>query len=541
MRARSYPRRDAVSAAPGGLLSTPQDQVQVGGDADARLNDILRHTAVGVMMLDAEGRVTYVNEAALAGRSPESVLGQLAADPAWQLTDEHGNLLAYDALPVPTALRERREVRDFMLGAPAAADKKRWSRVAVVPLFHADGAVRGAVVTLDDITERRALADQLAQAQKMEAVGSLAAGVAHDFNNLLSVVLSYTSLILGELRPEDPIRADVQEIQLAGERAADLTRQLLAFSRQQLLQPKVLDLNEVILGIERMLARLLGGSIELSILTAHSLGKVHADRGQIEQVLMNLVVNSRDALPKGGKLVLETANVFLDADYAAKHDGVTPGPYVMLVVTDNGVGMDAATRARAFDPFFTTKDNGKGTGLGLAMVFGIVKQSAGHICMYSEPGHGTTFKVYLPRSSRGDDAVNSIVPTTETLQGSETILVVEDDDKVRALVRTVLRRNGYNVLDAQNGGEAFLICEQHEGKLDLILTDVVMPRMSGRQLVDRIAPLQPDMKVLYMSGYADRSIVHQGVLESGVAFLQKPLTPDALLRKIRETLAAPSE
>ncbi|MEO7037946.1 MAG: response regulator [Polyangiaceae bacterium] len=515
--------------------------MQVGGDADARLNDILRHTAVGVMMLDAEGRVTYVNEAALAGRSPESVLGQLAADPAWQLTDEHGNLLAYDALPVPTALRERREVRDFMLGAPAAADKKRWSRVAVVPLFHADGAVRGAVVTLDDITERRALADQLAQAQKMEAVGSLAAGVAHDFNNLLSVVLSYTSLILGELRPEDPIRADVQEIQLAGERAADLTRQLLAFSRQQLLQPKVLDLNEVILGIERMLARLLGGSIELSILTAHSLGKVHADRGQIEQVLMNLVVNSRDALPKGGKLVLETANVFLDADYAAKHDGVTPGPYVMLVVTDNGVGMDAATRARAFDPFFTTKDNGKGTGLGLAMVFGIVKQSAGHICMYSEPGHGTTFKVYLPRSSRGDDAVNSIVPTTETLQGSETILVVEDDDKVRALVRTVLRRNGYNVLDAQNGGEAFLICEQHEGKLDLILTDVVMPRMSGRQLVDRIAPLQPDMKVLYMSGYADRSIVHQGVLESGVAFLQKPLTPDALLRKIRETLAAPSE
>jgi len=402
------------------------------------------------------------------------------------------------------------------------------------------GTLQGFAKIVHDLTERKNLEDQLNQARKMDAIGGLAAGVAHDFNNLLSVILSYSELLASDLKEGDPMRADLGEIRSAGLLAVTLTRRLLAFGRQQVLQPKVVDLCKIVSSMTSMLRRLVGEDIEIISNFAPECGKVLVDLGQIEQVVMNLVVNARDAMPEGGKLTIDAVEVVLDAEYAADHVGVTAGPHVLLAVSDTGIGMDAATRERMFEPFFTTKDPGKGTGLGLATVFGIIKQSGGSIEVASELKRGTKVSIFLPMVDRATAVFPSEPPPHSlTLNGSETILLVEDDAQVRLLTRTVLRRYGYNVLDAQSGGDALLLCEQYTGPIELLLTDVVMPRMSGRQLAERLLEVRPGMRVLYMSGYTDDAVIRHGVFYSKVAFIQKPITPEPLARKVREALDAP--
>jgi signal transduction histidine kinase/ActR/RegA family two-component response regulator len=411
----------------------------------------------------------------------------------------------------------------------------RWFLANINPVQWPDGTFRTVSMLARDITERKSLEDQLRQAQKMEAIGELAGGVAHDFNNLLSVITGYAELLLN--RPAEPtvLRSQLEQIKQAGDRAASLTQQLLAFSRQLMLEPRLVDLNSLTLDSKLMLSRLIGEDIAVHTALARELGLVMADPGQVSQIIINLAVNARDAMPTGGRLTLETANVDLDPHYAQDHLGVRPGRYVMLAVSDTGGGMDAETQARIFEPFFTTKEVGKGTGLGLSTVYGIVQQSGGHTAVYSEPGHGSTFKVYLPRvedpSLPQEEAPIQIAPL-----GTETILVVEDDTAVRHLTITVLEGCGYTVVATGEPDEALFMVEQRGDAIDLLLTDVVMPGLSGRQLVEQLRVAHPLLKVLYTSGYTEDAIVRHGVLTAECAFIGKPASPLALAQKVRAVL-----
>ncbi len=491
-----------------------------------------------ILMLSPDGKISSwsTGAEALFGYSAHDVIGQSAF-----------TLVAAERVEPAQEIYRRVAEGDPLFDYRTALKRADGSMVEVManfaPVLGPDGKVTAVSVVVRDLTEQkkaeaalRQKEDQLRAAQKLEAVGSLAGGVAHDFNNLLSVILSSSTLALRKLPPGDPLATELQQIEAAAERAATLTRQLLAFSRRAMLQPKVIDLAEVVRELAPMLRRLIGEDIELVLLTPPGLPPVMADRGQIGQVLVNLVVNARDAMPTGGKLTVEVAHKDLDESFAATHLGVKPGPHLMLAVTDTGAGMDAETKAHIFEPFFTTKGE-RGTGLGLATVFGIVKQSGGSIWVYSEPGKGSCFKIYLPRSELPLQPAAS-GPEATGVEGSETVLLVEDEPQVRAVVRTVLADAGYHVLEAEGPGDALILSEQHPARIHLLLTDVVMPRLSGRQLAERLLKTRPELRVLYMSGYTDHAIVHHGVLDSDLEFLEKPIRPDALLRKVRSVIDA---
>jgi two-component system cell cycle sensor histidine kinase/response regulator CckA len=403
-------------------------------------------------------------------------------------------------------------------------------------LYDANGKVSGILSLLVDSSEKLKLEQQLRLAQRLEAVGQLAGGVAHDFNNLLTIISGHSDLALSQLDAEDPVRNNIEEVLKASHRASALTTQLLAFSRRQVLKPKVLDLNLIVADLEKMMRRLIGENIDLITILKTGIGFVKADPGQLEQVIVNLVLNARDAMPEGGKLIIETFETEIDSHYTSQHVGTKLGSYVAIGVSDTGHGMDAETQAHIFEPFFTTRELGKGTGLGLSTVYGIVKQSGGNIWVYSEPGYGTTFKIYLPLVPQTSDPFVTRPVRPSVVGGSETILLVEDEERVCALVREVLAKQGYTVLSANNGEEGLALSRREPRHIDLLLTDVVMPRMSGRELAENLVRERTSLKVLFMSGYTDKLILHKGMLEPNTHFLQKPFSPDEIARKVREVL-----
>ncbi|HLH26780.1 MAG TPA: ATP-binding protein [Chloroflexota bacterium] len=500
---------------------------------------LLAAVACGVALCDATGAIVDANPAAeellgfplarLLGKRPEALWPVIRPDGVPLVAGDDGAGAARDELALHrctmTVLR--------------ADGSQRWLQMDRLPLPAPPGGGELLVYTFVDITARKGLEAQLQQAQRLEAVGRLAGGVAHDFNNLLTVILGNSELLADRLAADDPRRSFVEEIRDAADGAAALVRQLLAFSRQQVLAPEVLDLNALLAEMRELLQRLAGERVALSIAPGAALGHVQADRSQLQQVILNLVVNARDAMPRGGTLTIETDNFEADATYTARRVPVPPGHYVMLAVGDTGHGMDAATQARIFEPFFTTKEHGKGTGLGLATVYGIVKQSGGYVWVYSEPGQGSTFKVYLPRVDAPATPPAPRAAPAVRLEGTETVLVVDDEDAVRSLVRAVLEARGYTVLVASGGDEALQVSERHPGAIDLLVTDVVMPGMDGRELVRRLRLTRPDLRVLYASGYTAHTMTRHGVLEPQMVLLQKPFTTEALARKVREALDAP--
>ena len=418
--------------------------------------------------------------------------------------------------------------------------KKDGSLIDVEILSHPmvfDGRDAQLVLSID-VTERRQLEEQLRQSQKMEAVGQLAGGIAHDFNNLLTVIIGNSEIQQTMIEKGSPLVEPLDEVRRAADRAAVLTRQLLAFSRRQVLEPKVLDVNELITNLEKMLRRLISEDVKLIAALSPAAGRVRADAGQLEQIIVNLAVNARDAMPTGGTLTIETANVELDEEYVREHLAVRPGAYVMIAVTDTGVGMSPETQSRIFEPFFTTKEPGKGTGLGLATVYGIAKQSGGSVWVYSELGRGTTFKIYFPRVEEVAEKRSVLAPGERSVRGSETVLLVEDEPSVRKLSQMVLEKHGYTVVEAANAEEALGLAQTREGPIHLILTDVVMPKMGGADLATRVLALRPEIRVLYMSGYTDDAIVRQGLITEGRHFLQKPFTPAVLAKRVRDVLDA---
>jgi two-component system cell cycle sensor histidine kinase/response regulator CckA len=472
----------------------------------------------------AEGRYIDVNESFLrtTGYRREEVIGRTSLElNFWERPEDRAQFIE--------KLNEEGSVRDTEITFRTKSGEKRTG------LNSAEAIEIGGQKCVFAITGQKVLEKQLRQAQKMEAIGQLSGGIAHDFNNLLSVIIGYCEVLEEQLPPTSSLLKDCEQIRKAGERAAALTRQLLAFSRQQILEPRVMDLNGAVLEMEKMLRRLIGADIELCTALDASLGSIKADRGQIEQVIMNLAVNARDAMPQGGRLTVETANVELDEDYVRQHPHQQPGPHVLLAVSDTGIGMDAETQARMFDPFFTTKELGKGTGLGLSTVYGVVRQSGGHIWVYSEVGHGTTFKIYVPRVDKAVVAENTTTGGTRDLRGAETILLVEDDEPLRGLTVRLLEESGYTVLEAEHPEKAMQIAQQHSGPIDLLLTDVVMPGMNGPRLAERLAQFRPKLLVVYMSGYT--GFAHRELFESDANLLPKPFTRESLLRKLREVLA----
>ena len=465
--------------------------------------------------------------------SPGALLPGFDSETLW----EDGSICAAPDHPVSKCLATHQPQPPASLGVRRADGRIAWGIFTAIPVSDPEtGQMTGALVTFLDITERKHLEEQLRQCQKMEAVGRLAGGIAHDFNNLLTAIIGYSQLLLGRLEVGNPMQEELEEIRKAGERAASLTRQLLAFSRKELLQPQVLDLNALVANLDKMLRRLIGEDIELVTIFGPRLGRVEADPAQLEQVVLNLVVNARDAMPQGGKIVIETKNLELDEAYAHQHVGVSPGRYVMLAVSDQGCGMDAETLKHIFEPFYTTKHHAEGTGLGLSTVYGVVKQSGGNIWAYSEVGRGTTFKIYLPQVNEVVDARKTEAVSTAVAGGTETVLLAEDEKLVRKFVRSILEKSGYTVLEAHHGSEALRVALQHPGPIHLLLTDMVMPLMDGKLLAQRMVVLRPGIRVLYMSGYSENAVVHHGVLESGTAFIEKPFTVETLARKVREAL-----
>jgi PAS domain S-box-containing protein len=503
-------------------------------ESEARLQNILDNSTAVVYVKDLEGRYLLIN------REYERLF-HVTSEQMRSKTD-----LDVFSREVAELLRENdakalRSGGAIQLEELVPQDDGVHTYVSIkFPLFDAAGRPYGVCGISTDLTELKRAEEQLRHAQKMDAIGRLAGGIAHDFNNLLTVINGYSGMLLDELDANDPARASVAEILGAGERASSLTRQILAYSRKQVLEPNIWDLNTIVAEMTSMIRRLVGEDVSFVTSLVHDKRLVLVDRGQVEQIILNLVVNARDAMPSGGKLTIETAAVALDDQYVSTHLEVTPGPHVMLAVTDTGQGMSHAVAARIFEPFFTTKEVGKGTGLGLSVVFGIVKQSGGSISVYSEPGVGTTFRIYFPQVAQTGSAEQSSAraPAQEIalLRGRETILLVEDEEAVRVFAANVLRRQGYEVLEAHNGRQAIELLERTDASVRLLVTDVVMPEMGGPELVARLHELHSTLPVLYMSGYAERAVVHNGLVKSKQAFLQKPFTPIVLARKVREVL-----